>query len=251
MVQVLRILKDQDEYMILYQKKTYNTVSSDMLLPNNCRNFLNVRDQKRKLVNYRSYQFITLSLQRLQNHECVVVTAGGFDDVNVDKALGSLGAGDGSIVECYHLNSNHEEGDTRVWLHAIQSKSQRIIIYSPDTDKFIVGLPFIDSIGDKTIYLQLKDSCFDHQFVDMRMFSLQMSNDMCLKGLSKSADCLQMVYIASGCDFVSFFHGYGKKTFFYVFRQNADFISSDLSICDDGNIQGLCAFFALFYVYIS
>ncbi|CAC5394857.1 unnamed protein product [Mytilus coruscus] len=213
---------------------------------------LNVRNHKRKLVNYLSYQFITLSLQRFQNHECVVVTAGGFHDVNVDKALSSLGGVDGSIVECCHLNSNHEEGDTRVWLHAIKSESQRIIIYSPDTDTFFVGLPFIDSIGDKTIYLQLKDSCFDHQFVDMRMFALQMSNDMCLKGLSTSVDCLQMVYIFSGCDFVSFFHGYGKKTFFDIFRQNADFISSDLSICDADNIQGLCAFFRLILcVYFS
>ncbi|CAC5358513.1 unnamed protein product [Mytilus coruscus] len=75
---------------------------------------------------------------------------------------------------------------------------------------------------------------------------------MCLKGLSTSVDCLQMVYISSGCDFVSFFHGYGKKTFFDIFRQNADFISSDLSICDEDNIQGLCAFFRLIIcVYFS
>ncbi|CAG2204979.1 unnamed protein product [Mytilus edulis] len=233
-------------------EKTYKNVSSHVLLPTNWRNFLNVRDHKRKLVNYLSYQLITLSLQRFQNHECVVVTAGGFDDENMDKALSSLGGVDGSIVECCHLNSNHEEGDTRVWLHAIQSKSHRIIIYSPDTDTFFIGLPFIDSLADKTIYLQLKDSCFDHQFVDMRMFALQMSNDMCLKGLATSVDCLQMVYISSGCDFVSFFHGYGKKTFFDIFRQNADFISSDLSICDKDNIQGLCAFFRLILcVYFS
>ncbi|CAC5408316.1 unnamed protein product [Mytilus coruscus] len=54
------------------EKKTYNTFSSDVLLPNNWRNFLNVRDHKRKLV--KSYQFITLSMQRFQNHECVVGT---------------------------------------------------------------------------------------------------------------------------------------------------------------------------------
>ncbi|CAC5365797.1 unnamed protein product [Mytilus coruscus] len=84
------------------------------------------------------------------------------------------------------------------------------------------------------------------------MFALQMSNDMCFKGLSTSVDCLQMVYISSGCDFVSFFHGYGKKTFFDIFRQNADFISSDLSICDEDNIQGLCAFFRhILCVYFS
>ncbi|CAC5408317.1 unnamed protein product [Mytilus coruscus] len=79
----------------------------------------------------------------------------------------------------------------------------------------------------------------------MRMLSLQMSNDTCLKILSKSVDCLQMVYKASGCDFVSFFHGYGKKTFFDIFRQNADFISSDLSICDEKNIKDCVFFFRL------
>ncbi|CAC5421245.1 unnamed protein product [Mytilus coruscus] len=147
---------------------TYNTLSSDLLLPNNWRNFLNVRDHKE---------------------------TGGYKDLYVDKALG---AGDGDISEFSDVNSNHEEGDTRVWLHAIHSKSQRIIIYSPDTDTFFVGLPFIDCLGDKTIYQQLKDSTFDHHFVDMHRFSLQMSNDMCLKELGNSENCIQMVYIASG-----------------------------------------------------
>ncbi|CAC5386181.1 unnamed protein product [Mytilus coruscus] len=214
----------------------YNTVSSDLLLPNNWRNFLNVRDHKRKFVNYLSSQLINFALQRFQDHECTVVTAGGYEDLYVDKALG---AGDEDISEFSDFNSNHEEGDTRVWLHAIHSKSQRIIMYSPDTDTFFVGLPFIDCLGDKTIYLQLKDSTFDQQFVDMNRFSLQMSNDMCLKELENSENCIQMVYIASGCDFVSFFHGYGKKTFFDIFRQNANFISSDLSICNKENIKGL------------
>ncbi|CAC5371821.1 unnamed protein product [Mytilus coruscus] len=190
---------------------TYNTVSSDLLLPTNWRNFLNVRDRKRKFVNYLSSQLINFALQRFQDHECTVVTAGGYEDLYVDKALG---AGDGDISEFSDFNSNHEEGDTRVWLHAIHSKSQRIIIYSPNTDTFFVELPFIDCLGDKTIYLQLKDSTFDHQFVDMHRFSLQMSNEMCLKELGNSENCIQMVYIASGCDFVSFFHGYGKKNLF-------------------------------------
>ncbi|CAC5355428.1 LIN54 [Mytilus coruscus] len=49
--------------------------------------------------------------------------AGGFDDASVDKALGSLGAGDGSIVESCHLDSNHEEGDTRWYTKGCSCKS--------------------------------------------------------------------------------------------------------------------------------
>ncbi|CAC5405854.1 unnamed protein product [Mytilus coruscus] len=191
------IERSRRTHEFIQENITYNTVSSDLLLPTNWRNFLNVRDHKRKFVNYLSSQLINFALQRFQDHECTVVTAGGYEDLYVDKALG---AGDGDISEFSDFNSNHEEGDTRVWLHAIHSKSQRIIIYSPDTDTFFVGLPFIDCLGDKTIYLQLKDSTFDHQFVDMHRFSLQMSNAMCLKELGNSENCIQMVYIASGYD---------------------------------------------------
>jgi hypothetical protein len=33
---------------------------------------------------------------------------------------------------------NHEEADTRVWLHASVSSADQVIIYSPDTDVFFM-----------------------------------------------------------------------------------------------------------------
>ena len=52
-----------------------------------------------------------------------------------------------------------------------------------------------------------------------------MIHDLLLQGIADVEKCMQNVYIMSGCDFVSFFRGYGKKSFFDSFRKNAAFIS--------------------------
>jgi hypothetical protein len=52
---------------------------------------------------------------------------------------------------------NHEEADTRVWLHASATSADQVIIYSPDTDVIFIGLPIVLSLN-KTVYVQLKDS---------------------------------------------------------------------------------------------
>ena len=64
-------------------------------------------------------------------------TAGCFDDKRRDKAW-SVAAGQ-QPQEASEFAGNHEEADTRVWFHT--SRFKKAIIYSPDTDTFMVGLP--------------------------------------------------------------------------------------------------------------
>ncbi|CAC5366906.1 unnamed protein product [Mytilus coruscus] len=173
---------------------------------------------------------------------CTVITAGGFDDDNRDKALGisSLHVG---IVEFAQLSANHEEGDTRVWLHASQTAASRVIIYSPDTDTFFIGLPIVKSLR-KSVFVQTKETPYEKTFVDMMRFLSHLSHDLSLQGVHDIESCIQMLYICSGCDFVSFFHGCGKKAFLDGFYQNAQFIASglNLSTLDE---TGLCSFYRL------
>jgi hypothetical protein len=64
---------------------------------------------------------------------CIVVTSGGFEGENKDKAFGS--SPEKGIFVISHLSANHDEGDTRVWFHASKSTANRLIIYSSDTEK--------------------------------------------------------------------------------------------------------------------
>ena len=70
----------------------------------------------------------------------VFVTAGGLDGSETDKAW--FVTGDHQVGKLDQFSSNHEEADTRVWFHAL--KFEKSIIYSPDTDTFMIGLPLVD-----------------------------------------------------------------------------------------------------------
>ena len=70
------------------------------------------------------------------------VTAGGFHDKMQDQAWSV--AADQQPQEASEFAGNHEEADTRVWFRV--SWFKKAIIYSPETDTFMVGLPLVDQI---------------------------------------------------------------------------------------------------------
>ena len=112
----------------------FDNIASETILPNNWRNFIAVGQQKRSLVNFLSSYFLSLAVKFFTGNRCLFVTAGGFDDDNKDKAMCAV---DNSVVEYVLASGNHEEADTRVWLHAAVTSSEKVIIYSPDTDVFL------------------------------------------------------------------------------------------------------------------
>ncbi|CAG2223988.1 unnamed protein product [Mytilus edulis] len=143
------------------------SISDSTPLPSDWQKFLFNRQNKRKLVQYLSVKFLELS----KSHDFVFVTTGCFEGNNKDNAICVL---EGEIFEYSKANGNHEESDSRVWLHASASPCLNILIYSPDTDVCFVGLPLImsaDSLKNKTIFIQLKDSKFEKKFLDMNALS--------------------------------------------------------------------------------
>ncbi|CAC5405132.1 unnamed protein product [Mytilus coruscus] len=74
------------------------------------------------------------NIQRTRRNTVVqeLVVPGGFDDDRKDRAISIL---NGQVVDYDLASANHEEADTRVWLHASVTTADQVIIYSPDTDK--------------------------------------------------------------------------------------------------------------------
>ena len=136
------------------QISDFEEISAGSLLPSNWRSFLAVRKQKRLLVNFLSVEFLRIASQSI---DFKFVTAGGFDGQHKDHARVSFNQ---SISDYPTAHGDHEEADTRVWLHCMTSSCDRIIIYSPDTDVYFIGLPLIRP-ANKSVFVQLKDSPYE------------------------------------------------------------------------------------------
>ncbi|CAG2187243.1 unnamed protein product [Mytilus edulis] len=219
------------------------SISDSTPLPSDWQKFLFNRQNKRKLVQYLSVKFLELS----KTHDFVFVTAGGFEGNNKDKAICVL---EGEIFEYSKANGNHEESDSRVWLHASASPCLNILIYSPDTDVCFVGLPLImsaDSLKNKTIFIQLKDNKFEKKFLDMNALSCEIATDLLLQNIQHLHKCLQTLFILSGCDYLSFFRGFTNRIVFDNFRKHCHFITGTEfpGSLSENTPNGLLAFYRL------
>ena len=115
------------------------------------------------------------------------------------------------------LQCNAEEGDTLVWLHANHVRKGKKLIFSPDTDVYHIGLTNVD-IGQSDIIVHLSAIRRDLKLLHMNSLMVALSLDPSLSSIPPNShpSMLQMLYIATGCDFTSFFVSLGKflKSFF-------------------------------------
>ena len=131
----------------------------------------------------------------------------------------------------HEIIHNHEESDTQIWLHATETKCSTVHIYSLDRDIGMIGLPL--HIENKTVVIQFKASSMDEKYFELGCLRSALLNDTDLAPLWKLGydvpKIIQVLYIATGCDFVSYFARLGKSTFLKVFFQFAEFISGSSS----------------------
>ena len=165
------------------------------------------------------------------------VIAGGLDNEFKDQARCAFG---NSSAEYIVAAGDHAETYIRMWLHAVTSTAQTIFINIPDTDVYFIGLSVLKNTNllEKSVYVQLKDSPDKNIDIDINQFASDLRNDICLQEVENIEECIQILYIISGCDYISYFKRFCKKTFFDVFRKKnmyATFITgiqnSDIRYC--------------------
>lgn len=110
------------------------------------------------------------------------------------------------------FNCNALEGDMRVWKHALKSEGTNILLYSPDTDVYNIGLGLAEN--SKHVMVQLNPPHLEESYVDMRRLLQDLQNDSSLITIPSDSIglTLQTLFVVSGCDYVSYLHGFGKKT---------------------------------------
>lgn len=128
----------------------------------------------------------------------------------------------------FSFSNNSPEADMRIWRHVAQTTARRILIFSPDTDIYNIGLSLLEKLPQKDVIVQVN---VPHSpvcsYVIMRnlMKALELDPDLANIPKPSLGKVFQMLYITSGCDYVSYFAGLGKAAFFNAFFQHASFIT--------------------------
>ncbi|CAC5395934.1 KIF4 [Mytilus coruscus] len=220
-------------------------------LPSDWLKFLTNRNNKKQLVLLISEQFLLLSQNAIKLNQTFVV-GGGFDNSSLSKCVVQ-----NEIRIIKNFQTNISEGDSRVWLHTEKTLCDTVLIYSPDNDTYNIGLPFIQTL-DKQVFVQLTFKK-DVIYLNMNKLIHSMKNDPDLQCLSNDnhdniPSIFQMLYIVTGCDYVSFFRDHGKTSFYQIFFKYPDFITSNnivkgwlgiLSDSDNTENAGFLAFLRL------
>ena len=177
-----------------------------------------------------------------------LVVAGFTEGEHKDKAFYSTC--DRTKVHEPSLNNNSEEADTRLWLHCVKSKGAKKLIYSPDTDTLFIGMVAANTIVHNVVIQQTLDAT-DRKFLHLNSLVEAINKDVDLNCIpaEERTRVLQSLYALTGCDFTSYFVGFGNVTFFKTFYWYASFISGEAnkltSFAHLGTYDGFLAFLRL------
>ena len=171
-------------------------------------------------------QYFLHNIARHLRQDNIFLVAGGFQGAIQDTAWFVSYGTRPQPNPAY--TSNAEEADTRLWMHVKRTNTSKILILSPDTDIYHIGLP-LEHGSEKNIVIQLSTfNSKDLKYLHLSTFVTVLQNDPDLSAIPSqlTPQVFQTIFVATGCDYISFFSGIGKATFLRYFYQHAEFISS-------------------------
>ena len=214
-------------------------------------NFLNCRKCKRSLVQFVGNFFLQNAAAHLSANQTLYV-AGAFCGDITDTAWFVRQHSQPQPDPSFTCAA--EETDTRLWYHVKKTRSNKILIMSPDTDVYMIGLP-LQSVQRKDVILQVSTySARELRFLKLSTMSDSLRNDPDLARIGSEIlpMVMQTIYVATGCDYTSFFSQIGKATFLRYYFQYASFITegvnstpgtlADVSLSDGSYKLGYLAF---------
>ncbi len=115
--------------------------------------------------------------------------------------------------------SNAVKADARIWRHATTTWATSVLIYSPDTDVYNIGLGLVDTNSKQYVVQINVPHSAEKRYLHLNHLYLALQNDSDLASLPRDSLglVLQTLFICTGCDFISYFKTIGKATFLNVF----------------------------------
>ena len=162
--------RDKQAAMAFHEHKEFSPESP---LPRNWREHIQCQKCKRSIVEAIGLALLHSGRTKVsQGHK--VVLAGCFGGEASNTAwLVQNNAIPQSLPE---YSTNAEETDLRIWRHVFKTGATRILLYSPDTDVYNIGLGLLGDIN-KDIVIQINLPHLDNQFLNLNGLSESLTND--------------------------------------------------------------------------
>ena len=193
----------------------HTTFAPNSRTPNGWQEVINCRECKQSIIEAIGLSLLQIGRFLVQFHQKIIL-ANCFSGDGENNAW-LITAGDTSIpTPLPQYLSNAEEANYRIWRHFAQCSVTNVLIYSPDTDVYNIGLHTSQS-SSKQFLVQLNiPSSLEQKYVDINNLQTALYNDPDLpKG--NLVDIMQTLFIYTGCDYISYFKQIGKSSFFNYF----------------------------------
>ena len=127
------------------------------------------------------------------------------------------------------LPTNADEADLRVWLHCVKAAGVCKLVYSPDTDIYHIGLTIVGELQECDVVQLSKYTDDRARYLHINKMMTVQTNDSDISEvpLEERPQVIQSIYVATGCNYTSFFNGIGKVSFLATFYQHASFITGE------------------------
>ena len=192
-------------------------------IPKPWREFLNCRTCKRSIIEALGLAFCRRAPEHLRIGQKLILSgclAGDLQDQGWEVTHG-----DKYPKVTVEYASNAVEADMRIWRHALQTNAKKVMIYSPDTDIYNIGLTLLKPGCHYIVQLNLPQYPPKYVSVNKLIASFKADPDLATVQPSKLPSIMQQLYVCTGCDYLSYFSGIGKAMFLNCFMQYAQFIT--------------------------
>ena len=126
-----------------------------------------------------------------------------------------------------HYSSNASDADLRLWRHAKQSTASEVLIYSPDTDIYNIGL-LVSQHQTKNVSIQINPlNAQLKTYISINNLITALQNDPDLSSLPTEniPKIMVSLFVSTGSDYTSYFKSIGKASFLNCFFHHSSFIT--------------------------
>ncbi|MGH0123575.1 UNVERIFIED_CONTAM: hypothetical protein FKN15_037020 [Acipenser sinensis] len=176
----------------------------DVPLPKKWTNFLALPENKADLAHFLSAQHISCNYTNIE-----VVAAGGFEDKREVISTNPS-------TDVTPLQASHEEADTRMVLHAVNSSFDTVVLLAWDTDVFLLLIHHFENMQCTNLWM-VAGTSKRRKFVPIHTLCDQ------LPPMLRSN--LFAFHALAGCDVTSYLANNSKRAGWKVFTSHAELLS--------------------------